>query len=527
MKIEQQIGRHIIGSFEGREASPGVLESIRRGRVGGVTLYRHFNVHNPAQVRALTSALQKTARDGGQPHLLIAADQEGGTLIALPGTTPFPGNMALGATRSPSLARRMGEAVGQELGAMGVNVNYAPVCDVNVNPRNPVVGVRSFGEDPQLVASLGAAIIEGLQSAGIAATAKHFPGHGDTAQDSHHGLAIVPHDMERLNRVELPPFAEAVRAGVKLIMTAHIALPALTGDEGTPATLSPTILGGLLRGQLGFDGVIISDAMDMAGVRQGLNMPEACIQAISAGVDLLLFGPADQYATDSVHDALIGATERGVINTSELADSNKRILSLKTWLAKQEQPPISVVGCADHRALALEIAAHSITLVRNSAGLLPLGANLPAGARVAAVVPRPADLTPADTSSYELPQLASALRQYYSPVYEYIVPLDPSPSEVASLREKLSSYDLVVIGTINATSHPGQSALANALLEAGVPLVAVAMRLPYDIQTYSSAPTYLCTYSIQPPSMEALGQALFGRIPLSGQLPVSMPGFSP
>ncbi|MGA7730069.1 MAG: glycoside hydrolase family 3 protein [Chloroflexia bacterium] len=525
MNLEQQIGRRIIGSFAGHIPSPDTLASVRRGRVGGVTLYRHLNMHGPAQMRAMTAALQEAARQGGQPCLLIAADQEGGTLIALPGTTPFPGNMALGATRAPELARRMGRAVGLELAAMGVNVNYAPVCDVNVNPRNPVIGVRSFGEDPALVANLGAAVVEGTQSAGVAATAKHFPGHGDTAQDSHHGVPVVPHDLERLSRVELPPFVEAVRAGVKLVMTSHVALPALTGGEIVPATLSRHILDGLLRGQVGFDGPIISDAMDMAGVKQGLSTEQACVRAVCAGVDLLLFGPADQYAHDSVHQALTTAAQDGTIRLTEAARSEERILALKFWLAQQRQPSLDVVGCAEHKTLALEIAAHSITLVRDSAGLLPLGPNLHAGAKVAAVVPRPADLTPADTSSYELPRLASALRQYHSSVDEFIVPLDPSPSEVTSLREQLSGYDLVIVGTINAATQPGQAALVNALLAAGVPLVAVAMRLPYDIHAYPSAPTYVCTYSIQPPSMEALALALFGRIPLLGRLPVSVPGF--
>ena len=524
MNPEKPIGQRIIGSFEGHAPSPATLEAIRLGRVGGVTLYRHLNMDNPAQVRALSAALQGAAREGGQPPLLIAADQEGGTLIALPGTTPFPGNMALGATRSPDLARRMGRAMGLELAAMGVNVNYAPVCDVNVNPLNPVIGVRSFGEDPALVASLGAAAVEGLQSAGVAATAKHFPGHGDTAQDSHHGVPVVPHDLERLDKVELPPFVEAVRAGVKLVMTSHVALPALTGGEVIPATLSRAILGGLLRERVGFEGPILSDAMDMAGVKQGLSTEQACVRAISAGVDLLLFGPADQHSIDSVHSALTAALLDNAIPEAEIARSSERILALKLWLAQQEQPPLDVVGCDEHRALALEIAAQSMTLVRDNAGLLPLTSSLPPGARIAAIVPRPADLTPADTSSYELPQLASALRRYHSPVYEFIVPLNPSATEIPPLVEQLRGYDLVIMGTINATTQPGQGALANALLSTGVPLVAVALRLPYDLQAYPSAPTYVCAYSIQPPSFEALARALFGHVPFAGRLPVSVAG---
>lgn len=525
MNVDQLIGQTIVGSFAGYMPEAEVLGAIGRGHLGGVTLYRHLNMRDPAQVRTLTDTLQKAANDGEQPRLLVAADQEGGTLIALPGTTPFPGNMALGATRSPELARRMGRAVGLELAAMGVNVNYAPVCDVNVNPRNPVIGVRSFGEDASLVATLGAAVVEGLQSAGVAATAKHFPGHGDTEQDSHLGVPVVPHDLERLLKVELPPFVEAVRTGVKLVMTSHVALPALTAGENVPATLSPEILGGLLRDYVGFTGLIISDAMDMAGVRQGLSMASASVKAVQAGVDLLLFGPADRNDTDVVHKALAEAVRSGAIPAQDIERSLDRILALKSWLAEQERPSLDVVGCDEHKTLAFEIAARSMTLVRDSAGLLPLGRSLSLDARIAAVLPKPEDLTPADTSSYELPQLAAALSRYHSHVDKFVIPIDPSASEVAVLRERLSGYDLVILGTINASEHEGQGALMNTLIETGVRLVAVAMRLPYDIQAYPAAPTYICTYSIQPPSMEALAQALFGRTPFPGQLPVSVPGF--
>lgn len=517
-------GQHIIGSFQGYTAPAHLIQAISEGRLGGLTLYRHFNVQSPAQVRDLTATLQKAASDQRLPGLLIAADQEGGTLIALPGTTAFPGNMALGATRSPDLARRMGRAVGLELAAIGVNVNYAPVCDVNVNPQNPVIGVRSFGEDPGLVASLSAAVIEGMQSAGIAATAKHFPGHGDTAQDSHHGIPIIPHDLDRLNSVELPPFAAAVKAGVKVIMTAHLAMPALTGGEIVPATLSRAILGDLLRTQLGFDGVILSDALDMAGVRQGLTIGEAAVKSLVAGVDLLLFGPADKDATDSVYRALEEGIANGTISATERSHSIERILDLKRWLEQQEQPSLEVVNCAEHRALALEIASQSITLVRDRANLLPLSSTLKPGARVAAIVPIPADLTPADTSSYDHPRLADALRRYHPNVDELTVPLNPSHSEIDNVAQRLGNYDLVVVGTINAATQPGQGALVNALLAAEVPVITVAMRLPYDIQAYPAAPTYICTYSIQPSSMEALAQALFGRLPFAGQLPVTLSG---
>ncbi len=212
------------------------------------------------------------------------------------GTTQLPGNMALGATGSAELARKAGEVLGQELAAMGINVNYAPSCDVNINPQNPVIGIRSFGENPEDVARLAGAMIEGIQSQGVAATAKHFPGHGDTAGDSHHGLPSVPHNIERLEQVEFPPFRAAIDADVKLMMTAHLALPALDGPDAPPATLSRRILHGLLREELGFEGVIVTDAMDMGAIRQGKALGEDAVRAVAAGADLLLLtsNPDDQ-----------------------------------------------------------------------------------------------------------------------------------------------------------------------------------------------------------------------------------------
>ena len=238
-----------------------ILDAMKAFRPGGVTLYRALNIDHPAQVRELTSALQAAARDAGLPPLLIATDQEGGQLMAIgEGVTQLPGNLAIGATGSVDLSRQAGHVLGIELAAMGINIDYAPCCDVNINPANPVVGTRSFGENPQMVAELAGAMIAGIQSAGVAANAKHFPGHGDTASDTHHGVAVVPHPLTRLRQVELKPFESAIRAGVKLVMSGHIALPAIDKRNDLPATLSRNVLTGLLRKELGFTGVSVTDA---------------------------------------------------------------------------------------------------------------------------------------------------------------------------------------------------------------------------------------------------------------------------
>jgi beta-N-acetylhexosaminidase len=384
-----------------------------------------------------------------------------------------------------------------------------------------MLGVRSFGADPARVGRLAAALIEGMQAAGVAATAKHFPGHGDTALDSHYGTPILSHDAARLRAVELPPFAAAIEAGVRLVMTAHIALPALNHGLDMPATLSPAILQGLLREELGFQGIIVSDALNMAAIAQGPGLVVDAIAAAAAGVDLLLL--IDEGAEqETIYAALCQAARRGLLAEAAVQAAAGRVLALKTWLAAQPQPPLDVVGSAEHRALAATIAARAVTLVRDSAGRLPL--RLAPGARVAAVVPRPADLTPADTSSFESPALAAALRRYHPAVDEFMIPLNPADAEVVALREQLRGYDLVVAGTINATAHPGQAALVNALVADAVPLIAVALRLPFDVTVYPAAPTVVCTYSLQPPSLEALAGALWGHLPFAGQLPLPIPG---
>ena len=510
LTLEQAIGQKLMVSFIGQTVTPEVAARLRRQHVGGFTIFRHRNVSNPAQVRELTAGLQQVAAESGQPPLILGADQEGGTLLAIAGTTLFPGNLALGAAGSADLARRTGRALGLELAAMGINVNYAPVCDVSMNALNPVVGPRSFGEDPALVAELSAALVEGLQSAGVAATPKHFPGHGDTAFDTHYGTPVLAYEPHRFQDVQLRPFRAAVDAGAKMVMTAHVAVPALNGGLELPSTLSPAIIRQLLRRDLGFEGVVISDAMDMKAIEQGAGLVIDAITAAGAGVDLLLLqGDSDQ--TDAVYAGLLQATRRGLLSAADQLASAERVLALKRWLAAQPQPALDVVACAEHQALARETARQALTLVRDDAHRLPLRS--PAGARIAAVAPRPADLTPADTSSYIVPSLAAALRAYHPAVDEFLIPLNPPEAEALALAEQLSGYDLVIAGTINSGAHAGQATLINALLERNLPLIAVALRMPTDLAAYPTAPTYLCSYSILEPALEALAAALWASSP--------------
>jgi beta-N-acetylhexosaminidase len=521
--MEQLIGQKLLLAFKGKEEpSNEILRALREYRPGGITLFRSFNMGTPAQIRALTGSLQKIARGLDLPLLLIAADQEGGQLMAFGDGTPLPGNMALGATRSPALARKAGEVLGREMAALGINVDYAPCVDVNLNPHNPVVGTRSFGEDPQAVAALGSAMIEGIQSQGVAATAKHFPGHGDTSSDSHHGLPCIPHSADRLRSVELPPFQEAMRAGVKLIMTAHLALPAFDGPDAPPATLSKNILSDLLRRDLGFDGVVVTDAMDMHAIRQGELLREDALRAAQAGADLLLI-TSDPQDWTRAYEALLQGAQSGQLAQADLQASLDRISRLKNWLTENATAPdLSVIQCAEHMRVASEIAEKSITLVRDEKKYLPI--KLEAGKRIAVIVPVPQDLTPADTSSYIQPKLAESIREVHAQTDEFKIPYAPGVQETASVLEQVRNYDLVVMGTINACAEEKQAEFVRQLLQMGKPVILIAMRLPYDLSAFPQAPAYVCTYSILEPSMRAVAKALFGHSMMTGHLPVSIPG---
>ena len=292
MTLEEKIGQLIIAYFNGPECGADLAEELRELHLGGVILFNTAgNIENPAQVAALTADLQNTALESGGIPLFIAADQEGGIVARFrEGVTVFPGNMALGAAGSEDLARLNASVLARELRIMGINLNFAPVVDVNNNPDNPVIGVRSFGSDPAAVARLGAAMVDPYREAGVLATAKHFPGHGDTAVDSHYGLPYIDHDRARLSSVELPPFQAMVDAGVPAVMVAHILMPGLTGSAELPTSLSPQAISHL-RDEMGFEGLIMSDSMSMGAITENWGLEEACVKAFQAGIDMIVFGP--------------------------------------------------------------------------------------------------------------------------------------------------------------------------------------------------------------------------------------------
>jgi beta-N-acetylhexosaminidase len=515
------LGRLMI-AFTGTELPPSAARRIGEAGVAGATLFRVHNIVDPPQIRRLTDAIQ-AARPTGAPPLLIAADQEGGQLVGLgDATTQFAGAMALGAVGDEALAERVAGATARELRALGVNVDYAPVCDLADDPANPALGIRSFGDDPEAVGRLAAATVRGLQAGGVAATVKHFPGAGDTAADPHHELPLVPRTNAELAERELIPFRAALDAGARMVMTGHFALP----DQGPdlPTSLSSAILRDLLREQLGFEGVTVTDALDMRALAQGSAQIVDALAALRAGEDVLL-GTADEAALRRLEEGLAQAQRRGLVDADADGAARRRVDELRRWLGGHDQPPLDVVGCAEHQALAAELARRAITLVRDDDRVLPLK---PAtDARIAVVQSMPADLTPADTSSTVPPTLASAVRSRLAGVEEILLPAVPGDADITGLGERLEPFDLVIVGTFSAHLQTAQARSAAAVLACGKPVVTVALRTPWDLLAYPSARAHVASYGILPPSMEALAAALLGETPFAGRLPVGIDGLYP
>lgn len=497
--------QQIMFSFKGYEAPPDILDAVRDGRAGAFCLFA-YNVESPAQLRRLCESLINAAAEGGFPPPIIGIDQEGGQLMAINDhATALPGNMALGAARSSELAYQAGRVLGRELRAVGVNMNFAPSLDVNINPKNPVIGVRSFGDDPQQVADLGVALLKGMQEQGVLATAKHFPGHGDVVSDTHHGQALVPHSMERMEAVELVPFRAAIAEGVAAIMTAHITFTAL---DDQPATISRRILTGLLREEMGYQGLIVTDAMDMHAVAQ-LGAYESVSAALQAGADLVMLGHLPDQLALAAKVAPFGNPE-----------SAARVMAARESLSR-ELLPFEVLGSDEHQAVAQAIADAAVTIVRSQPR------SIRPGASITVITPKPVNLTPADTSAMVKIALADAFERRMFEVEGVELTFRASDAEVQEALRRAAHSDYVVVGTIAADQDPSQAALVKALVEQGRNPIVVALRTPYDVAAFPGVADYLCTYSIRPAAVEAAARAILGEIEPTGVLPCEIPGALP
>ncbi|RKQ28663.1 beta-N-acetylhexosaminidase [Oceanobacillus halophilus] len=529
MTLQEKIGQMLMPDFRNwngenvTEMLPEIEQLIQEYHLGGVILFAE-NVVTTEQTARLVADYQEASEKYG---LLMTIDQEGGIVTRLQSGTHMPGNMALGATRSPETAENVGQVIGAELQALGINMNLAPVLDVNNNPDNPVIGVRSFGESPELVADMGTAYIQGLQNTGVAATAKHFPGHGDTDVDSHLGLPEVPHDKERLLEVELFPFQQAMEKGIDAVMTAHVTFPEIDdtkvisqkdGKEiSLPATLSHKVLTGLMREEMGYDGVIITDALNMAAITEHFGSVDAVIQSVKAGTDIILM----PVGLEEVADGLMEAVETGEITEERIEESVKRILTLKIerGIIQSENPlPVDeivanaeeIVGSDAHKQVEADAAEQSITLIKNE------------------------DALPFDFSSEEklvvvgntyINSLYDALRAYHENT-ELIVASGPLTSDQL---EELDDASAVVVGSytynVNGRSpdNPQMQMIHQLIQEMEAPVVGVGIRNPYDVMAFPSIDAYLAQYGFRPSSFEATAATIFGENHPTGQLPVTIP----
>ncbi len=526
-RVGQMVMIWVLGDYTSSTDTSFILavERIRRDKVGGVVM----SLGSPIEVAAKVNALQRHA----ELPLLVSSDVEPGLGrleggVFAPGTlaagsaTVLPSNMAIGATRRIEHAREAGRITGEESRAIGIHLAFAPTVDVNNNPANPVINVRSFGEDPLLVSAMGTAFVEGMQEAGVAATIKHFPGQGDTDTDSHNALPVVPASPERLYALELVPFRAAIDAGVAAVMSAHIALPAVTNDR-TPATLAPEIMTGLLRDSLGFRGLVVTDAMDMRGVGQGYDNATSAVLAIQAGADILLMPPDVPGAID----AIVAAVEAGRLDAARIDASVRRILELKLRTGAIQRPIVpldslrDVVGQRAHREKALEIAGDAITLLRDDRGELPLATAKP---------------TLVITYASETDVLAG--RPFTSEMRAALLAMRSArigPSTPTARLDSLllgNGVDQIVVATfVRTIEGEGRFAIAEPVakwidsLAAQRPVHVVAFSSPYVLREIPRVSGFVAAYGRGEAMERAAARAITGRGPLRGVAPTTLPGY--
>ncbi|MBM3906969.1 MAG: serine hydrolase [Gemmatimonadetes bacterium] len=530
MTLREKVGQMTTGWVLGDYTSTTdpsfveVVEWVEKDGIGGITM----SLGTPIEVAAKVNDLQRRARIPMLVHSDLEPNLgrlEGGIFAPYAygagSATVIPANMAIGATGDTALARRAGEIIGREAMAVGINTVFAPTVDVNNNPANPVINTRSFGEDPQLVAQLSAAFVRGVQRAGAVATAKHFPGHGDTDTDSHLALPVVKSDRARLNQVELKPFRAAIDAGVMAVMSAHIALPAI-GQDNTPATLRADVLTGLLRDTLGFKGVAYTDAMSMEGIGAGFTVEKSSVAAVLAGADVLL-KPTD---VRRAINAVVAAVERGEIPAARIDASVRRILEMKLRVGVIQRPFVSLealretVGAAPHRALAAEIAEKAVTLVRDRRALVPLARGVPTL-----------------VLTYAPEQDIAAGRAFTAALRGALG--GGTRAQRVGARTPRSELDSLgrgaqrVVFSTHGRTIEGEGKLAIAAQVAQwldsvatvMPVVMVSHGNPYVIRQFKNVGTYAMAFGTGATMESASALALAGQRAISGRSPISLPGF--
>jgi beta-N-acetylhexosaminidase len=520
LSLRQQVAQLVMPWIRGGRIAPGSVEHqrlrrwIEQDEVGGLIVSRGA----VAEFGPAMNAAQAMAR----VPLLVVSDLETGPGMRLTGGTNFPPAMAFGASGDVELAREAGRVTGREARAVGIHMTLGPVLDVNHNPLNPIINTRSFGEDPQLVARLGTAWAAGAREEGLLTAGKHFPGHGATALDSHVGLPVIRAEREQLTSIDLVPFASAIDGGMEGVLVAHIAVAALDGPNAPPASLSHGIVTGLLREQLGFQGLVFTDALNMGAITRRYAVPEASILAILAGADVLLQPPGER----SVIDAIVAAVESGRIPASRIEESTRRVLTAKALagLHRESRVPPAIagvhVGSPDHAAVVRGVAEASITLVRDRNGQVPLAAE---ARRILHVT------YGRSGSQFAAAALAASLQAEGRAVRTVRVDERTADATFRSLLESAGASDLILVSAnifpreyVGIQIQGGFSRFVGDVVESGRPVVAVSFGTPYLLSSFPTVPTYLLAWSSTAESQRAVARALTGRAEIRGRSPVTL-----
>jgi len=495
MTLEQKIGQLFLVAVPGTELSNDTKAHIQKHHFGNF-IYFTQNLTDYKSIRRFSDNLQQTVQEANGVPAFISIDQEGGMVArAYSGATIFPTNMAITAS-GMKCTKKMGKFVADELKRLGININHAPVVDVNNNPKNPVIGIRSYSDDAKIVAEMAVDYITGLQAGGVMANAKHFPGHGDTDTDSHLALPSISHDMKRLNEIELAPFNAAIANGVDSIMTAHIVFKEI--DNEHPATLSPKVLTNLLRKKLKFEGLIITDCMTMKAIDDNYGMAQGCVMAINAGADILCLcaKPEDQSRS---YNTVLEAAKTGEIPMETIDKAVARILEYKEKYATGEIDPPEA-HYPDHEKLANEISRKSITMHRGR-----IDKSLFANAFA---------ISPSSART-------SAIDNFYNPTLLFSqkvgetfgcdhteISINPTDDEIAEVVIKAGNAELIFFGAYNAKYNTGQQKLCKALKDAGKEIVVVTLRTPYDITEMWDMGTFISAYEYTERSVNSIIAAL-------------------
>jgi beta-N-acetylhexosaminidase len=512
MTLRQKVAQMFMVGLFGPNITVDGATFLAEHQPGAIVVFA-YNAGTPAAVTRLVNNWQSTITAAGAPPMLVAVDQEGGRINTLeePPFTHYPVPALVTATGNHNLAYRTGVAQSRELLAVGVNMNLAPVADLETNPDNPVIYRRSYGSDPRIVAPTLSAVVQGMQDTGVIATLKHFPGHGDTIQDSHLELPLIPFDQTALESLELIPFRAGIQAGAEVIMVAHLELPAIDPTPGRPSSLSPPIVTGLLRETLGFDGIIMTDALDMDAIDTEYSLPNASVLAVQAGVDLLATGPhIGLNTTVAAIDTVVAAVESGEITEAQIDASVTRILGVKHRYGLLDWSPLDPttanqrITAANGPTIVHDLFAAGITIVYDN-GLLPL----PRNERILMI--------------YPLDRVnATATCTALNPALQRVGAADyPSELQFTEAVRLAENAERVVIFTENAVYNPSQARLVDALPPERT--VVVATWSPYDLNAFARLPgAYLTAYSPFDGGIQAACRVLFGDTPARGRLPMHL-----